>query len=177
MKKISIFALILIAFFIVGCNELYEFPGMAFESAFESLNQARDKDGKEYYNVSIDQNNPFIVVDDNYIKKIINNKESFYLFIGNPTNYYSRVVLDTLLKSIKDNKIEKVFFVDSANFKEDNELVKSLKIDIAKSALISVKNGKVDKYSLGLKVDKELNEDLTAEESSELLNDYNNVFK
>ena len=67
MKKLCIIVLAMIAIFLVGCNDIYEFSGLAFKEVFESLNEGKDEEGNLYYKVSIEADNVFIVVDEDYI--------------------------------------------------------------------------------------------------------------
>ena len=177
MKKVCIIVLAIIAIFLVGCSDNYEFSGLAFKEVFETLNEGKDKEGNSYYKVSISADNVFIVVDEDYILEKIDNKNGFYLFVGNPSNNYSRIVINPLLTSIKDNRIKEIYFVNSSKFKEDSRLNKILDKDISRSGLFAFKKGNIDKYTLGLDNDKDTNTGLSKQERDKLIDNYNNVLK
>ena len=84
---------------------------LAFKDAYEALNGTTNSSGKENRTVHIDEVNPFVEVEPNEIIKMIENKESFYVYIGDEMCPWCRSVIETAIDLSKKANIEKIYYV------------------------------------------------------------------
>ena len=100
-----------------------------FKKEYEALNNKKDEYGEKYKKVNISINNPIIYSNYDEIFDILNNKTGV-IYLGTPTSNDSREIINALFKVLKDNKINKLYYLDITNDKdyytiEDNKLVYS----------------------------------------------------
>lgn len=113
MKKIlSLLLLTLIIVGVTGCNnkEKKNEDGIKFKKEYESFN-GKSNDYFEYRKLDIDEENPFIFTTDSEIVKKIENKETFIVYFGDPQCPWCRSVIEAAIKSAKENKIDKIYYV------------------------------------------------------------------
>ena len=136
MKKILI--LIILSLIIVGCNKKEESrineDAIKFKEEYESLNN--DK-----LIVNINDSNPFMYKNVDDIKTMMDNKDTFLVFIGKEDDNYSRSLVETIIKSAQDNDLETVYYINNDYEKLNNIININMKIPI----IFNVLNGKVDK--------------------------------
>lgn len=97
--------------------------GKKFKEEYESLNgEYRVKDGiktsDKIRSIKIDENNPIVISSLDDIVKKMDNKETFIIYIGFPSCPWCRTVIPTALEKAKENKIDKIYYV---NIKPGNE--------------------------------------------------------
>ena len=94
-----------------GCGEDVEASHLAFKDAYEALNGTTNSSGKENRTVHIDEVNPFVEVEPNEIIKMIESKETFYVYIGDEMCPWCRSVIETAIDLSKKANIEKIYYV------------------------------------------------------------------
>ena len=77
---------------------------------------------EEYSYLEIDNNNPFIYKSASDIVDLINNKETFLVYFGYANNDKVKEVLPSMIKAIKDDYIEVVYYVDLENIRNEMEV-------------------------------------------------------
>ena len=149
MKKKIIIITILIIFLLTGCNKKEEnnnnnnnnnnnAEAIKFKQEFEELNE-------NYLGLSVVNNNPFVYKSYDDINNMINNKETFLVFIGRPDNNYSRSIVEPLISSSKDNDLEVIYFVDN-DFGMFTDLLNQKEII---PIVFNVLNGKIESITKG----------------------------
>ena len=111
-KVLLLLFLLLIVVGIVGCSKKEEIneDAIKFKEEYESFNN-KSNDYFEYRNLSIDENNPFVISTDADIVKRIETKESFIVYFGDPQCPWCRSVIEQAIKSAKENGIDKIYSV------------------------------------------------------------------
>ena len=87
-----------------------ESDALKFKKEYESFN-GKSNDYFEYRTLSIDEKNPFIISTDAEIVKMIENKESFIVYFGDPQCPWCRSVIEQAIKSANENNIKKIYYV------------------------------------------------------------------
>ena len=148
MKKIiSIILVFVVALTLTACKkENSNEDALKFKEEYESLNGEKNKRGKEYRTLDIDDDNPYVKVTAEEIVKMINNKETFYLYVGDSMCPWCRSVLEKSIEVARDNDIEKIYYVEIWD-DEGNEILRD------KYELV---DGKIKKVSDGTKAYKKL---------------------
>ena len=125
MKRIG--SLILIGLLLVtltACEQKLD-PGkdaIRFKQEYEALNGEENGNGKNYRVVEIDENNPFVYATTDEIVEKINNKESFVVYFGFAKCPWCRSMIEQLVKSAEDNKIDKIYYVDVFDVRDTYKL-------------------------------------------------------
>lgn len=112
MKKfvLSLFVVMLLIGLATGCGKKTNEDAKKFKDEYESFNN-KSNEYFEYRNLDIDEENPFIFATDEKIVKMIENKESFIVYFGDPQCPWCRSVIEEAIKSSKDNNIDKIYYV------------------------------------------------------------------
>ncbi len=93
-----------------------------FKKQYESLNGEQNSSGKDYLKVSIAENNPIDIKTDEEILEVLE-KGTGVIYFGFNSCPWCRSLVETLLKSIDDNKIENVYYVDIKDNRSTFEVV------------------------------------------------------
>ena len=114
MKKIVIGVMCLfILFLFTGCEVKKDNQAaLDFKEEYESLNGVKNSRGVEHRTITIPEDNPYEKVDPNRIVEMIENKESFYLYVGDSLCPWCRSVLEKSIEVAKENNIEKIYYVE-----------------------------------------------------------------
>ena len=123
MKKkvfLVLFSVLLLVF-LSGCATK---EGKEFKKEYEALNGTTNKSGKAHRTISIPKDNPFVKVEASEIVKMINNKETFYVYFGDPLCPWCRSVLEKSIEVAKKNKIDKIYYVKIWD-KDGNEILRN----------------------------------------------------
>ncbi len=114
MKKIVIGVMCLfILFAFTGCEVKKDNQAaLDFKEEYESLNGVKNSRGVEHRTITIPEDNPYEKVDPNRIVEMIENKESFYLYVGDSLCPWCRSVLEKSIEVAKENNIEKIYYVE-----------------------------------------------------------------
>ena len=113
MKK-NILLVLLLGVFIVlltGCGKDNK-AALEFKEEYESLNGVVNKQGKEHRTITIDKDNPYEKIAPEKIVEMINNKETFFLYVGDSLCPWCRSVLEKSIEVAKDYKIKKIYYVE-----------------------------------------------------------------
>lgn len=101
-----------------------------FKNEYESLNGQKNSNGKEYRNIEIPSDNPFMYKSAKDIVNAMNNKKAFLVYFGFPTCPWCRSVLPTLMNVLKDNGIEEIYYVNIKDIRDEIELDDKGKVKI-----------------------------------------------
>lgn len=114
MKKFIIGMMCLfILFLFTGCEVKKDNQAaLDFKEEYESLNGVKNSRGVEHRTITIPEDNPYEKVDPNRIVEMIENKESFYLYVGDSLCPWCRSVLEKSIEVAKENNIEKIYYVE-----------------------------------------------------------------
>lgn len=169
MKKKIILLIILVASILLTIFILKPFKkeelktdNLKFKEEYEKLNdQVNEKNNKEYRNISIPKENPFIYSNAKDIINRINNKETFVIYFGFNSCPWCRSVLPTLMEVSEYLEVEKIYYVDVQNIRntlslnDDNEVETTKEGTKEYHELVELLFDVLDDYTL---TDKEGNE-------------------
>lgn len=128
MKKyLSIVMILLILIGVSACKkeEKNTNPSaLVFKEEYESLNGKTNASGKEHRTVTIDQDNPFEKVEASKIVELLNNKETFYVYFGDPLCPWCRSVIEKSIEVANKNNISKIYYVKVWD-EDGNEILRS----------------------------------------------------
>ena len=112
MKKSLLILLLFVAIIFTGCfnNSEKPNPGKDFKDSYESLN-GKERNGKEYRKLDINEKNPFDEVNPSYIIDKMDNKETFYVYFGDKQCPWCRSVIEKAIEVANDNSIDKIYYV------------------------------------------------------------------
>lgn len=85
---------------------------LAFKEEYESLNGKTGRNGKEHRKLSIPEDNPYVKVTKEEIMEMLDNKETFYLYVGDSLCPWCRSMIEQSIKSAKENGVTKIYYVD-----------------------------------------------------------------
>lgn len=160
-KKLFMILLVTISMFgLTGCNTKTESKdALKFKEEYESFND-KSNDYFSYRELNIDKDNPFVFSTDSEIVKKIENKESFIVYFGDPQCPWCRSVIEQAIKSAKENKIDKIYYVrfwdgfheelvrDVYELDDNNKPVLKKEGSKAYSKLIKYLSDVLDEYTL-----------------------------
>lgn len=160
MKKILLIILILI--FMCSCTnkkdesqacDLFEECGGEttisvhdFKIDYESINGLKNKKDVYYRILNIPEDNPIVYTSGEEIINLINNKESFYLYVGDKLCPWCRSNIETAIKIAKENNIEKIYYIEIWD-DEGNEIFRD-KYQIEDDKLVQVYKGEASYHQL-----------------------------
>ncbi len=135
MKKKFLFVLLvsLSLLLITGCGVRQS--ARDFKEEYESINGKVIRDNITYRVLTIDEDNPYIKVEPSEIVKKIENKDTFYLYVGDTLCPWCRSGLEKMIEVAKKEGIKDIYYID---FWDDDH--KEILRD-----LYEVKDGKVEK--------------------------------
>ena len=84
---------------------------LEFKEEYESINGVVNKNGKEHRAITIDEDNPYIKTTPEEIVKMINNKETFFLYVGDSLCPWCRSVLEKSIEVAKKYNVEKIYYI------------------------------------------------------------------
>ena len=121
MKKVLIITILFITIFLTtGCTKTSD--SLKFKKEYENLNGEKSHSGKTIRTIKIKRNNPIIYKKDEDIVNMINNKESFVVYFGFPSSSWCRSILPTLLEVCEDLSIDKLYYVNIENIRDEMKL-------------------------------------------------------
>ena len=127
MKKIGIivFSLILIIG-ISGCTKKKEVSQSAldFKEEYEALNGKTNANGKEHRTVTINEDNPYEKITSEELIKKVDNKETFYVYFGDPLCPWCRSVIEKSIEVANSKNIDKIYYIKIWD-DEGNEILRS----------------------------------------------------
>ena len=128
-----------------------------FKEEYESLNGKKYKN-KKIRDVKIEKDNPFVYKTAEEIVDLIENGESFIVYFGFSKCPWCRSMIETFIKTAKENNIDKIYYVDMSNalnkkFASDTGNSSATKADELKingPTLIRFANNKIVEYVEGV---------------------------
>ncbi len=94
-----------------------------FKEEYEKLNGKKVKNGDNVYrSVEISEDNPFIYADAEKIITMMDNGESFVVYFGFANCPWCRSVLPTLIEVSNDLKLNKIYYVDISEMRDQLEI-------------------------------------------------------
>ena len=162
MKIKIIISVILILLFLIGLGFLIY--NIVSETDAEKFK-------KEYSTLEISKNNPVEYLSDSTVTGSLS-KGTRLVFLGRDSSKKTKAVIETLLKVLSDNSIDKIYYYNLD--KGNDEIVKLVEnklesVSFDDSTLILVKNDKIEKYYINEK------EDLNKDDRKELYAAYEDI--
>jgi len=129
MKKLGIAILTLILVLgVSGCTkdkkEEVSQSALDFKAEYEALNGKTNASGKEHRTVSIPENNPYEKITPAELIKKIENKETFYVYFGDPLCPWCRSVIEKSIEVANSKNIDKIYYIKIWD-DEGNEVFRS----------------------------------------------------
>lgn len=121
MKKYIILLLIISLFMVTACGK--EKSNIVFKNDYESINGKTNSHGSINRTITIPEDNPFEEVSASEIVKMIENKETFYVYFGSKLCPWCRSVIEKATELAKTYGISKIYYVDIWD-DEGNEIVR-----------------------------------------------------
>ncbi len=118
-----------------------------FKTEYESFNDKKYDDKEKYLNVNIEEDNLYVYKSDVEILDVLENQTGVVLF-GFSKCPYCRSIVNILNEVAKDNKIEKIYYVDILNIRDSYEIMDNTAVRIS--------NGSSSYYKLLEKLDEYL---------------------
>ena len=109
MKKIIILLITLVL--LTSCAKK-ETDANKFKKEYENKNSEEIIAGENYRKLDISKNNPFVYSSGDEIVNKIENKETFYVYIGSSKCPWCRSVIEKFIEIASLNNIDKVYYVD-----------------------------------------------------------------
>ena len=117
-KNILVISLLLIVLLLTGCTkETVGKDAKKFKEDYEALNGVTIKDDIKHRSITIPEKNPIEYKTFEEISKMIDDKESFVLYVGFSACPWCRSVIPYVLEVAKEKKINTIYYV---NVRSDN---------------------------------------------------------
>ena len=139
-KKIIIVFLLVLSLTLVGCldNKKENKTGKAFKDDYEEINGKENSHGKIHREVELSEYNKFVETTPDEIVKMIENKDTFYVYFGSRLCPWCRSVIEKADEISRLNDVDKIYYIDiwddegneifrdKYELNENNELVKTV---------------------------------------------------
>lgn len=120
-----------------------------FKEEVESLNGMNDENNLLMRTLRIERENPMVYTRVDELKEMIDNKETFAVYLGASDDAWCRSMIETLLEVADNLILKKIYYIDIHN--TDNEKLNELfDVDTNIPLIISIKNGKKVKETSGI---------------------------
>lgn len=164
-KKILFVALILIGLVtFTGCQNKEKAKdndnksALEFKEEYEALNGKKNSSGKEHRTITISKDNPFEKITPKELVEKLDNKETFYVYFGDPLCPWCRSVIEEAIKVAKDEDIDKIYYIKIWD-DDGNEVLRD-KYELQKGKPVKVGDG-TKEYNTFLKSFGSLLDDYT----------------
>lgn len=98
---------------------------LEFKEEYEKLNGKMARYKKEHRTLNIPEDNPYVKVTPKDIIDKINNKETFYLYVGDSLCPWCRSVIEQSIVSAKDNGVKEIYYIDFWD-EDNNEILRDV---------------------------------------------------
>lgn len=124
MKKRSRI-LVLIVICMLAVTACSKKSAIEFKKEYEDINGKTIRDDIKYRDLTISKDNPYVKVSIEDIKKKLEDKETFYLYVGDSLCPWCRSGIEKMIEVAKNEKIKTIYYVD---FWDDdhNEILRDL---------------------------------------------------
>ena len=123
-KKIFLTIIVFMLIFVTGCEKTRQ-SALDFKEEYESVNDKVLRGDIKYRTLNINEKNPYIKVTPEEIVEKINNKETFYLYVGDPLCPWCRSGLEKMIEVAIDKGIKDIYYIDFWD-DEHNEILRDL---------------------------------------------------
>ena len=166
MNKRIVLGIILVLFvgILYGCKKDNKYA-LEFKSEYESLNGVVNKNGKEHRTITISEDNPYIKTTPEEIVKKIENKETFYLYVGDPLCPWCRSVLEKSIEVAKNKGAKEIYYIEIWDA-EGNEILRD-KYELQEGEIVKTIEGTESYKKLLESFDSVLNEYNLKDENGE----------
>lgn len=121
MKKIVLTVTILLSLFLLtGCVDKTT-DAYKFKKEYESMNGKDNGFGKKYRSLKISNDNPFIYQTPEELLERVNDRETFIVYFGFSECPWCRSILEELINVAKDKNIEKIYYVNIKDIRDQME--------------------------------------------------------
>ncbi len=125
-KKVILILIVLGVFGLTGCSFKEESSdALKFKEEYESLNGTSNSSGLEYRSVTISEDNPYVYKDAEKIVQMIENGETFYLYVGDKQCPWCRSVIEKSIEVAKEYDIKTIYYVNIWD-DEHNEILRDV---------------------------------------------------
>lgn len=125
IKVILISLMTIICLLIIGIKYKKEDnDAIKFKEEYESLNETKDRNGKEYIKVNIDEKNPIVYADYEKVVDLIKN-DTAVIYFGFPECPWCRNAVPVLLDTAKELGIEKIYYYNALSIRDKKSLDES----------------------------------------------------
>ncbi len=122
IKIVLISLMAIICIFVIGLKyPKEETDAIKFKNEYESLNDKKNKSGKEYLKVNIDEINPIIYADYDKVIDLIKN-DTAVIYFGFPECPWCRNAVPVLLDTAKELGIEKIYYYNALSIRDKKSL-------------------------------------------------------
>ncbi len=139
-RKVLILLLLVATITLTGCLGIKKDnkTGKEFKEDYEKINGEENKSGKKHRTITLSEYNKFVKSTPEDIVKMIENKETFYVYFGSRLCPWCRSVIEKADEVSRLNDIEKIYYIDiwddegneilrdKYEFNENNELVRTI---------------------------------------------------
>ena len=84
-----------------------------FKDEYEALNGTKNSSNQEHRTITIPKENPIVYSTAPDIVKMMDNKETFYVYFGSRYCPWCRSVIEKALEVANENNIDKIYYVDA----------------------------------------------------------------
>ena len=175
MKKRNIL-LVLVLFIGVlvlgGCTNEPRKEAIDFKREYESINNKEIREGLKYKELNIADDNPYIKVDPSEIVKKIENKETFYLYVGDSLCPWCRSGLEKAIEVAKKEGIKDIYYIDfwDDNHKEILRDLYTVEVDKKGKAKFTKTQEATDAYKVIIEAVKDYVQDYTIDKDGKTYN-------
>lgn len=85
---------------------------LRFKEIYESLNNKTNSNGTKYRSVTIPNKNKMVISSFKEINKMIDNKETFYVYFGFESCPWCRSVIEKMIEQADKYNVDKIYYVD-----------------------------------------------------------------
>ncbi len=124
MKKIfSLLLIVVLVLALTACTKIDKSSdAYQFKEEYESLNGQDNGYGGKHRTIEIAEDNPFIYASSDEIAKLMDDKETFVVYFGFAKCPWCRSMIEQLIRSAKDNNIDKIYYVDVLDIRDTYQI-------------------------------------------------------
>ncbi len=105
-------ALIVTSYILLNNKKEDNKEALAFKEEYEALNGKMARFKKPHRTLNIPEDNPYVKVTPAEVVKMLEDKKSFYLYVGDPLCPWCRSTVEQSIKSAKENGIDTIYYID-----------------------------------------------------------------
>lgn len=121
-KSLIVIGIFISVILLSGC--MHGNDALKFKEDYESLNGKTNANNKEYREIEIATDNPFVYTDLKKINKMIEKKKTFIVYLGANWCPWCRSMLPTAIEEAKTAGVNKIYYID---VRPDNDVEKDIR--------------------------------------------------